>query len=81
MTKLEQKLIELGYEKGYLSAYHKRFNNVIFLTIENYEEKGIFGSVYSERRDFIFQEHIDNLQQAFNQLQSDLKELKEDENI
>ena len=26
-------------------------------------------------------EHIDNLQQAFNQLQNDLKELKEYENI
>lgn len=80
MTKLEQKLIELGYEKGYLNAYHKKFNNMFFLTIELYEPK-TFGSVYSERKEFRFQEHIDNLQQAFNQLQNDLKELKEYENI
>lgn len=79
MTKLEQKLIELGYEKGYLNAYHKKFNNMIFLTIELYEPK-TFGSIYSDRKEYRIQKHIDNLQQAFNQLQNDLKELKKCEN-
>lgn len=76
MTKLEQKLIELGYEKSSLSIYYKKFTNMLILTFEVYSEV-IFSRVESQWSGFSCQEQIDNLQQAFNQLQNDLKELKE----
>lgn len=86
MTKLEQKLIELGYEvDDWLSwsftnvAYSKKYrmhNIVIYvnketITIKCYRIIPI--AFYNEQQD------IDNLQQAFNQLQKDLKVLKNDE--
>lgn len=76
MTKLEQKLIELGYEQGLRNTYHKRFTSMFILTFEVYSEV-IFSRVDSQWSGFSCQEQIDTLQQAFNQLQSDLKELKE----
>ena len=77
MTKLEEKLIQLGYEKGYFNVYHrKQFNGMYWLILEVYGGN-IFGSIYSERREFRYQNQIDDLQLAYNQLQKDLKELKE----
>lgn len=52
MTKLEEKLIELGY-------------------------KGYYNSLTHEHHRYYKQKQIDSLQQAFNQLQNDLKDLKE----
>ena len=74
MTKLEEKLIQLGYKKAYDNTYIKKSNTFYWLTLEVYEQD-IFGSVYSERRKFRYQNQIDNLQQAFNQLQQDLEVL------
>jgi hypothetical protein len=73
MTKLEQKLIELGYETNN-SIYKYWFKGQIVIqtfygNVENYY---IICPNNIHR-----QQDIDNLQQAFNQLQSDLKELKE----
>ncbi len=79
MTKLEKKLIELGYERGYHNMYHKNFSRIFILTIEVYK-KVIFGRVYSECREFSSQDKIDDLQLAFNQLQNDLEVLKKYEN-
>ena len=73
MTKLEQKLIELGYETNN-SIYKYWFKGQIVIQtfygrLENYY---IICPNNIHR-----QQDIDNLQQAFNQLQNDLKELKE----
>ena len=84
MTKLEEKLIELEYECYGLSlngyCYNKRFNGRIDLKI-------IYDKTYRNRINgwkvnyypvsVTSQQDIDNLQQAFNQLQKDLKVLKE----
>lgn len=79
MTKLEQKLLELGYEQlPYLKTYFvKEFNcvmhKVIFLNDQLTEVKGHKISPYGA---FRTQQDIDNLQLAFNELQKDLEELK-----
>lgn len=83
MTKLEQKLIELDYKKWLLGNddiqyYHKLTDEV---EIEIHIKNGTILNYYVYQRRSIFkQEQIDNLQQAFNQLQSDLKELNQIEN-
>ena len=80
MTKLEQKLIELGYKTAVDT------NNVILgikqvnksdLVIKISSKNKIEKYIWSYTRYFETQKDIDNLQQAFNQLQNDLKELKE----
>ena len=76
MTKLEQKLIELGYsqEKYNGIIYFKYVDRCyLFINSHNLKKYGVECPMmtYTEQR------HIDNLQQAFNQLQFDLKELKE----
>jgi plasmid replication initiation protein len=82
MSKLEQKLIELGYKTAVDT------NNVILgikqvnksdLVIKISNKNEIEKYIWSYTRYFETQQDIDNLQQAFNQLQFDLKELKEDE--
>lgn len=85
MTKLEQKLIQLGYELDDWLSWS--FTNVAYS--KKYEHHKIVIYVYREDKVFYKgqrvlpltyynnQQDIDNLQQAFNQLQNDLKELKE----
>ena len=83
MTKLEQKLIQLGYEQWRYSlefiTYTKTYNDKVDLNIyvTNNKDKIVDWFVYVEEFTFKKQEYIDKLQQAFNQLQDDLKELKE----
>lgn len=80
MTKLEEKLIELGYKPFYQSAYYdsfvKRIENIgncnIILDIET---KKITMS-YLVPNTIHNKEQLDNLQQAFNVMQKDLEELK-----
>lgn len=81
MTKLEQKLLQLGYELDYEdeigTIYTKKmsfFEKLVITIIKNYNPTGY---VWTETRAYCKQDYIDNLQQAFNQLQNDLKELKE----
>lgn len=86
MTKLEQKLIELGYEvDDWLSwsftnvAYSKNYrmhNIVIYVDkdTQTYKWQRVLPLIcYNNKQD------IDNLQKAFNQLQKDLEVLKNDE--
>ena len=91
MTKLEEKLIELGYEEtgdGYSSkrndnfiSYSKLFhtsNLMAYLICVDVYSNGYFHSYLLEERYYIrTQQDIDNLQQAFNQMQKDLEELRE----
>ena len=87
MTKLEQKLLELGYKCYYNSLthehqrYYKQFSNIIGMNITIKNDKITVSNVEYGSYLFYNQQQLDNLQQAFNQLQSDLKELKEVENI
>ena len=79
MTKLEQKLIELGYENIYAnSRWCKEYdgNKNIFITTDEYHKKikDYYIHFYSNIE---CQEDIDNLQQAFNEMQNDLKELEQ----
>ena len=75
MTKLEQKLIELGYKeyKNELLEEHywyKREGDVLII----WEDNDLF---VDGSWKVLKQNDIDNLQQAFNQMQKDLEILKE----
>ena len=82
MTKLENKLIELGYKLNLMwcyygrSCYDKECNSH---TLQIYLNK-ITGKISISRvianTYYEVQLGIDYLQEAFNQLQADLKELK-----
>lgn len=77
MTKLEKKLIELGYERISFYKYEKCFDfyNEVICEIDVREKPigrlrlGMYDWFYS-------QQDIDNLQLAFNEMQKDLEELK-----
>lgn len=82
MTKLEQKLIELEYEKRevfyqnndiYRTKYIKSVNNVSYIEINVYESY-----TYSVINEYSItdQSIIDKIQQAFDEMQNDLEELK-----
>lgn len=75
MTKLEEKLKELEYERNYITCvWEKDFNEY---TIKIYTVEGIKGWVNVEPyTNFRRQSQIDNLQQAFNVMQQDLEKLK-----
>ena len=84
MTKLEEKLIQLGYEcvsyeyMSKLERYEKVINNsVIYFYIRDNEI--VMYGVYPTC-DYQFQYEIDDLQEALDQLQKDLEVLKEYEN-
>ena len=75
MTKLEQKLIELGYVKDRKRGkYTKRFRYYNLVIIIAFKEIADF---YIDRNITIDkQQDIYNLQLAFNTMQKDLEELK-----
>ena len=74
MSRLEEKLIELGYSKREYSKvqYFKSiYGGIIHLDITD------LVSTYVEPKYIIhFQQDLDNLQQAFNEMQKDLEILK-----
>ena len=79
MTKLEQKLIELGYQEEYCHfRNHKQFyrfyneNKVVIII-----EKNKLKRKYISSTSITSQENIDDLQLAFNEMQKDLSILKE----
>lgn len=85
MTKIEQKLIELGYEP-YEFTYGKYVKVIIknafmsetalIIRLENMNNKIKEGYII-QHVPIKSQQDIDNLQQAYNQVQSDLEVLKE----
>lgn len=83
MTKLEEKLLELGYKSYYDSLihkhhrYYKQFSNIIGMNISIKNDKITVSNVEYGSYFFYKQQNIDNLQQAFNQLQKDLEVLRE----
>lgn len=88
MSKLENKLIDIGYEFSDKVCgdkhYIKRYNHLVGLQISIYDEKVVeeqccikllyCASLYEEETINDFNESLKN---AFYQLQYDLKELKE----
>lgn len=83
MTKLEQKLIELGYVYIQHNDYFKKqFTRYIYISIEldnNKLKVNDYGVDYKTEY-FRKQHQLDKLQQAFNEMQKDLEVLKEYEN-
>ena len=77
MTKLEEKLVELSYKKEYRSRnkYVKHWRLCKLIICLHKEEIADFYIDVNINIDS--QQDLDILQQAFNQLQNDLKELKE----
>ena len=76
MSKLENKLIELGYERSYTmrpDIWEKDSNGFI---IRIFTSNGIKGFV-TQLSSFKTQKYIDYLQQTFNVMQKDLEILKE----
>ena len=77
MTKLEQKLIELGYQETPYGSWLKYHNDNGYFAFEIEKHKKIKGMVRPSMYTwFRTQQDIDNLQLAFNELQKDLEELK-----
>ena len=77
MTKLEQKLIELGYENTYRDTrYIKQKISHFRIIIALVEDKKEIEESFIEYDYIVEQQDIDNLQQAFKQLQNDLKEVE-----
>lgn len=75
MSKLENKLIELGYEYHNLyNIWEKHSNGFIIKIFVSDCIKGIVTQLSS----FKTQKYIDYLQQAFNELQKDLEILKKE---
>ena len=84
MTKLEEKLIELGYEKYddnriKRTNFYKNMNGCkikIMINWNAFGNKIVYSCVQSWTGVFSIQLSIDNLQEAFNQLQQDLEVLQ-----
>lgn len=75
MSRLEEKLKDLGYEYSCLNIYHKKFNAKLVLAIDLYPSL-IYGRVHCCFAEFHSQQDIDNLQQAFDTMNKDLEILK-----
>ena len=79
MTKLEKKLIELGYLYiKHNDYFKKKYSRFIYISIELDKDKlkvNDYGVDYKTDY-FKKQEQLDNLQQAFDIMQKDLEELK-----
>ena len=88
MTKLEEKLIELGYAYVGHYYYSKRFDDSLAIVLQLVDFMDYDGKV--KPAFYVAQVNIidlpicvdktDNLQQAYNQLQNDLEVLKEYDN-
>ena len=82
MTKLEEKLIELGYKNYGLGDYGYRYEKTfkdVRIIIDYFKLLGKINNCHIIYKNVAIktQQDIDNLQQAFNQLQNDLDVLKE----
>ena len=78
MTKLEEKLIELGYEYHELyNIWEKEIlNHIIHIMLSDGQIH--HNEVVNHQNIIVInQQQIDNLQQAFNEMQKDLEILKE----
>ena len=78
MTKLEEKLIELGYEYQLdLECYKKQLSRFIHIFIEVVENKINDFGIYYNATYIRKQYQLDNIQQAYNEMQKDLEVLRQ----
>lgn len=80
MTKLEEKLIELGYKYvESIECYGKKYSRFISIFIELNKDKSKVNDYDVEYTTYRFkkQEQIDVLQQAYNEMQNDLEVFNE----
>lgn len=80
MSKLEQKLKEFGYQRVDCDDYFKITNFrfvYIFVTLNKQKTNIINFGIQIPNNIIRNQYQIDNLQEAFDQMQSDLKELEQ----
>lgn len=80
MTKLEQMLIELGYEKiihNFMTKLTNYQKNFAFCKIRIFIRDGVL-VMYELDQNWGYQEQceLDNFQQAFNEMKKDLEVLK-----
>ena len=75
MTKLEEKLFELDYEKT-KHAYIKRLKGRLIIYIYIFQNNELVGCVKQEDTTVIEQCQINRLQLAFDEMQKDLEILK-----
>lgn len=84
MPRLEEKLIELGYEKishNYMTRLTRYKKDFAFSYINfHIRDNEIVMYGVSPTCDYQTQYEVDDLQQAYNQLQNDLEVLKNDKN-
>lgn len=83
MTKLENKLIELGYKKVAsdrglgVVIFKKGYREFTQVIRTDFEILYItYAKIDHSTNEFIFQSEIDDLQIAFNRLKSDIKEVE-----
>ena len=77
MTKLEEKLFELDYEKSKNSRdYFKRLKGRLIICIYIFQNNELAAGVYQEDHLVIEQSQINRLQLAFDEMQKDLEILK-----
>ena len=91
MTKLEQKLIELGYEltsikykrnKPSMPIYQKKLNNTCHIEVHYiFYNKDWFIHLYVDRSGIMCEYELENINDTFNEMQKDLEELKQYEEI
>lgn len=80
MSRLEEKLKELGYKYvESINCFGKKHSRFISIFIELNKDKSKVNDYDVEYTTYRFkkQQQIDNLQQAFNEMQKDLEVLKE----
>ena len=77
MTKLEEKLNELGYLKYSNSIYIKYMKELKYLRVDlEIDISSLIGRISTDTK-YYFEKEANDFVQAFNQLQRDLEVLKE----
>ena len=76
MTKLEQKLIQLGYEKTKF-GWRKRLKDRFIIELHIFTNNEVVGGIIQEESFVMYQCQINRLQHAFDVMQKDLELLKE----
>ena len=75
MTKLEQKLVELGYELT-KTGWQKRLDGRLIIELHIFTNNEVVGGIIQEDHFIMYRSQIKRLQQAYNILQKDLEVLK-----
>lgn len=75
MSRLEQKLDELGYELT-KTGWQKRLKGRLVIELHIFTNNELVGGIIQEDHFIMQRSQIKRLEQAFNEMQKDLEELK-----